>query len=87
MTLPIPTQRSIGLHAERIRFFSAYADMEALIERIDNSPPQSPEDEVNLIIRDGLIDQMNRLAGVIDNLAKRAAVGELLDAADEREAA
>jgi hypothetical protein len=58
-----------------------------LIEHIDNAPPQSPEDEVNLIIRDGLIDQMNRLAGVIDNLAKRAATRELMEAADEMEIA
>lgn len=77
----------ISSHAENLRLFSAYSDLEFAIDRADAQIDRTPEGELSAIIRDGLIDLKFRMAGVINNLARREAERERLEAALEAEAA
>jgi hypothetical protein len=73
--------------AADLRLFSKVSTLEAMIDAIPNERPRSPEAELNLLIRNWIIDGLAAFEPVIANLAAREVIRAALEAAEDERAA
>lgn len=83
ITAPTPLARAEW----EIRLFSKVSSLEALRDSIPTTAPRDDIAELNLLIRDWIIDGLAAFEPVIANLAAREVIRAALEAAEMEDAA